>query len=184
MAQRLSGYDRIPDEAYPTSPSAWWTLRALFAQPELASVEFTFDPCDRANGMMVTGLRTMGIEAIGNRRDFLTLASSELPFGAAIVCNPPYGRGGRMARAFIEHALKLDAPLIAMLLRNDFDSGRTRQHLFRRCPSFAFKLVLLNRIKWFEGPSEPSDNHTWFVWRRDHSGPPTIRYITRSEVEP
>jgi len=115
MTQRISGYDRIPDEAYPTSPSAWWVLRALFAQTEFATVELTFDPCDRDNGMMVPGLRAMGVGAIGNRRDFLTLADSELPFGAAIVCNPPYGRGGRMARAFIEHALKLDASLVAML---------------------------------------------------------------------
>src|SRR5262245_46053146 len=139
MAQRFSGYDRVPDEAYPTAPSAWWTLRALFAQPEFASVELAFDPCDRADGAMATGLHASAIEAIGNRQDFLTLTSTKIPFGAAIICNPPYGRGGRMARAFIEHALRLNVPLIAMLLRNDFDSGRTRQHLFRNCPTFAFK---------------------------------------------
>src|SRR5262249_23010842 len=152
--------------------------------PEFGCIEIAFDPCDHGNGAMVAGLHTIGVDAIGSKKDFLTLTSAEVPFGAAIVCNPPYGRGGRMARTFIEHALRLEAPLVAMLLRNDFDSGRTRQHLFRRCPTFAFKLVLLNRIKWFEGPSEPSDNHAFFVWRRDHNGPPTIRYLTRSEVEP
>jgi hypothetical protein len=68
-----------------------------------------------------------------------------------------------------------------MLLRNDFDSATTRQHLFRNEPRFAFKLVLLNR-KWFEGPSSPSDNHSWFVWQHDNVDLPTIRYISRIEA--
>jgi hypothetical protein len=63
-----------------------------------------------------------------------------------------------MAVAFIEHALKLKGPRVA-LLRNDFDSALTCQHLFRHETRFTLKLVLLNRIKWFDGPSSPSDNH-------------------------
>src|SRR5262249_49137964 len=80
--------------------------------------------------------------------------------------NPPYGEGrrGEEAVRFIEHALELGVPRVAMLLRNDFDSAISRQHLFRHNPTFAGKLVLLNRIKWFDGPSSPSDNHAWFCW--------------------
>ena len=101
-----------------------------------------------------------------------------------LITNPPYGdrRRGELAVAFIEHALKLKIPRIAMLLRNDFDSAITRQHLFRNEPRFAFKLVLLNRIKWFDGPSSPSDNHSWFVWSQDNEDMPTIRYIGREEA--
>ena len=51
--------------------------------------------------------------------------------------------------------------------------------LFRDNPRFAGKLVLLDRIKWFEGPSAPSDNHAWFVWDRRHQGPPWIAYAGR-----
>jgi hypothetical protein len=56
-----------------------------------------------------------------------------------------------MAVRFIEHALKLTVPHVAMLLRNDFDSAIGRQQLFRFNPMFAGKLVLLNRIKWSTG---------------------------------
>jgi hypothetical protein len=85
---------------------------------------------------------------------------------------------------FIEHALELQIPRIAMLLRVDFDSAITRQHLFRHCKYFAGKVVLLNWIKWFEGPSSPSDNHSWFVWSCGHVGPPTITYVTHAEATP
>ena len=77
---------------------------------------------------------------------------------------------------------EITLPRIAMLLRNDFDSAITRQCLFRHEPRFAFKLVLLNRIKWFDGPSSPSNNHAWFVWIPDNEDPPTIRYIGRGEA--
>lgn len=85
--------------------------------------------------------------------------------------------------AFIEHALWLKVPRIAMLLRVDFDSALGRQPLFRFNPFFAGKVVLLNRIKWFQGPSSPSDNHALFLWDHQHKGPPTIQYITRAEAE-
>ena len=123
------------------------------------------------------------INAYGTEHDFLTV--NEPPFLTdAIVTNPPYGenRRGELAVAFIEHALKLKVPRIAMLLRNDFDSAISRQHLFRNEPRFAFKLVLLNRIKWFDGPSSPSDNHSWFVWSQDNEDLPSIRYISREEA--
>src|SRR5262249_20684417 len=92
--------------------------------------------------------------------------------------NPPYGerKRGELAVAFIEHALTLDIPRIALLLRVDFDSALTRRHLFADEPRFAGKLILLNRIKWFDGPSSPSDNHAWFLWNRSHHGLSTIRY--------
>jgi hypothetical protein len=98
-----------------------------------------------------------------------------------LITNPPYGEGrrGELAVRFIEHALKLMVPRIAMLLRVDFDSAFSRQHIFCRCSQFAGKIILLNRIKWFEGPSGPSDNHAWFLWNRANLGPPTIRYAAR-----
>jgi hypothetical protein len=76
----------------------------------------------------------------------------------------------------------LKVPRVAMLLRNDFDSAITRQHLFRHEPRFAFKLILLNRIKWFDGPSSPSDNHAWFVFFQDNTELPTIRYVSKDEA--
>jgi len=71
---------------------------------------------------------------------------------------------------------------VSDLITNPPYSAITRQHLFRHCEYFAGKVVLLNRIKWFEGPSSPSDNHSWFFWSCGHVGPPTITYVTRAEA--
>jgi hypothetical protein len=85
-----------------------------------------------------------------------------------------------MACRFIAHALEL-VPVVAMLLRIDFDSGKTRAGLFRDCAAFAQKIVLLDRIVWFEreGAPGPSENHCWMIWNRRHRGPPTISYARR-----
>jgi hypothetical protein len=36
--------------------------------------------------------------------------------------------------------------------------------------------VLTSRIQWFEGPSQPSENHAWYLWDWKHKGPATIVY--------
>ena len=84
-----------------------------------------------------------GFDAIGTSEDFLTVTAA--PVGVSdLITNPPYGeaRRGELAVRFIEHALELQIPRIAMLLRVDFDSAITRQHLFRHCEYFAGKVVL------------------------------------------
>ena len=178
MSQRVSGSERKPDEAYETIA---WPIVALLVY--LGPIRRAWDCCDRNSGQLVATLRARGIEAIGTAQDFLTVAA--VPADVSdLITNPPYGenRRGELAVRFIEHALDLEVPRVAMLLRNDFDSAITRQHLFRDCPTFVRKIVLLNRIKWFEGPSSPSDNHAWFCWDRAHTGAPIIRYATRKEA--
>jgi predicted RNA methylase len=180
MSQRLSGYRRRPDESYETPA---WGVAALRAQLR-GPIRRAWDPCDRNSGALVAALRAQGIDAVGTGEDFFTITTPP-PEVDAIITNPPYGEGrrGELAVAFIEHALELALSYCAMLLRNDFDSALGRQHLFRRCPAFAGKVVLLNRIKWFAGPSSPSDNHAWMLWSRSHVGPPIIQYVTRAEAE-
>jgi hypothetical protein len=143
-----------------------------------------WDPAGANDSQLVTVLRSKGIDAIGTTADFLTVTT--VPPGVTdVICNPPYGENkrGELAVAFIEHALELPVRRIAMLLRADFDSALGRQHIFRHCPRFAGKVVLLNRIRWFAGPSSPSDNHCWFTWASTHIGPPSIHYVTRAEAE-
>ena len=181
MSQRPSGYARRPDEQYETVE---WPILALLAARQIPPGGRVWDPCDRGCGQLVATLRAQGLDAIGTRADFFTITTA--PAGVTdLITNPPYGENGRgeLAVKFIEHALDLRIPRVAMLLRVDFDSALTRQHLFRRNPNFAGKVVLLNRIKWFEGPSSPSDNHGWFVWNRAHVSAPTIQYITRAEAQ-
>ena len=98
----------------------------------------------------------------------------------AIITNPPY----ELATEFCEHALRLteaDQGLVAMLLRTDFDHAKSRTHLFRDCPAFAKKVVLMKRIAWFveangKPKASPSFNHAWYIWDWQHEGPPTIGY--------
>jgi hypothetical protein len=98
----------------------------------------------------------------------------------AVCTNPPYGIQGRLAGQFIAHALEL-VPVVAMLLRVDFDSGKTRVGLFRDCKSFARKIVLLDRIVWF-GEGAPSDNHAWYIWdAQRYRGPPTFEYASKND---
>jgi DNA N-6-adenine-methyltransferase (Dam) len=179
IAQRASGYSRIPDENYVTIE--WPIVAVLLHLPEIRRA---WDPCARGSAAMTATLRAHGIEAFGTGEDFFSI--HKLARGIdCIVCNPPYGasRRGELAERFIEHSLDIKVPRVAMLLRADFDRAIGRQHLFRHHSAFAFKLILLGRINWFEGPSNPSDNHSWFVWDWRHLGAPTIRYVTRAETE-
>ena len=117
---------------------------------------------------------------VATRDNFLTKTAPPDPRIDVVVTNPPFGHGGRLACEFITRALAL-APVVAMLLRVDFDSAKTRVHLFRDCPSFARKIILLDRITWFEreGAAGPSENHAWMIWNSRHRGPPTISYVRR-----
>jgi len=180
VSQRASGYVRRSDEDYATPP---WPVLALLThlQPR---PQFVWDPANGPHGQLAETLRSCGIRAIGTNSNFLACGTP--PAGVdTLLTNPPYGerKRGELAVAFIAHALELDVPRIVLLLRVDFDSALTRRHLFADEPRFASKVILLNRIKWFDGPSSPSDNHAWFLWDRSHRGLPAIHYVSRAEVE-
>lgn len=115
--------------------------------------------------------------------DFL---DDNFPWGinCDVVTNPPYGKQGKTAEAFIRRALNLTERWqgrVAMLLPVDFDSAATRAGIFRDMPSFAEKLVLLERIVWFPKSNgdqvSPSQNWAWFRWDWKHRGPTIISYL-------
>jgi hypothetical protein len=178
MSQRHSGYLRRLAEDYPTPD--WASLVVIPFLPP--GVTLGWDPA-QGEGAMVLALNRAGLPTVwaAGVGDFLEIAQLPSPDINAIITSPPYGHGGQLARQFIEHALEL-VPVVAMLLRVDFDSGRTRQHLFRNCPAFACKLTLLDRIEWFPGEYRSSTNHAWFVWNEQHRGPPTIAYAGKADV--
>lgn len=181
MAQRKSGYERQTDEFYPT-PS--WVVAALAEHVALANLT-VWEPAAGGNDMALaleaqgarvraTDLRPQELPRTSDRRQSVDFLSSPWSPGdaEAIITNPPFGLGGRTAVAFAERGLAhIRRPaskvrLLALLLSVDFDSASTRVHLFSECPEFALKVVLLKRIRWFEGPSGPSTNHAWFVYQR------------------
>jgi hypothetical protein len=102
-----------------------------------------------------------------------------------LVTNPPFGKGGRLAVAFIAAGLRRlpIGAMLALLLPADFDSAKTRVRYFGDCPYFVAKIVLTKRIVWFsrrDGIREaPKENSAWYIWQRDPlrvRRPPVVLY--------
>jgi hypothetical protein len=182
MSQRMSGFARIPDERYETVEE--WPTLALLSQ--LPDIGWAWDPADDGAGHLIATLHRQGIKAVGSGPDFLSATEPPMAGVTDIITNPPLGpsRRGELAVAFIQHALQLPVRRISMLLPIDFDSAVSRQHLFRYCPAFAGKIVLLNRIRWIPGSTgSPSTNHCWCLWDHANVDAPIIRYMSKREVE-
>jgi hypothetical protein len=172
LSQRDSGYERKALDQYETP--AWVTQGLIPNLPVIGGV--VWEPA-AGSGKMVAALRQAGFDVIST--DIATgtdfLRSSPRNGVSAVITNPPYA----LATEFIERALSLIPPngFVAMLLRADFDSAKTRRYLFADCPAFAKKVVLTRRIRWIEGSTgSPSFNHAWFMWDRAHRGPPKLAY--------
>lgn len=170
MAQRESGYTRIERDRYETPA---WVTDVLVEDIRITASDLVWEPA-AGGGKMVRALRDRGFVVratdidpsgeVSDSTDFLR-SVSQFPCDA-IITNPPY----KLAMPFVERALAMTEPsrgLVAMLLRVDFDSAKTRQHVFADCLQFAHKIVLLDRICWVDpkpGQAGPSENHAWFVW--------------------
>jgi hypothetical protein len=176
MSQRVSDYPRQANECYETPA---WVSRVVAAYLR-GRCAHLWDPANGPGSKLANALRKEGFYVIASNDDFLLKRALPDTRIEAIITNPPYGPGGRLACEFIQHALTF-VPIVAMLLRVDFDSGKTRTTLFGECAAFAGKIILLDRIVWFERePAAPSDNHAWFIWdERRRKGPPTISYARR-----
>ena len=178
MSQRNSEYEREENDLYQTPP---WCTEVLI--PHLPTrVLSVWEPA-AGEGQMAKALQEAGFDVsssdITSGVDFLcTNTEFCYPIFDSIITNPPYSE--KKAQAFIERAIELTRPVegvVAMLLRCDYDSGKTRQHLFGECPIFSKKLVLTKRIIWFDRPgAAPSYNHCWMIWDWKHKGDPTISY--------
>jgi hypothetical protein len=186
MGKHETGFERTDRDFYPTPA---WAVEALAEHLDIAG-KSVWEPA-AGTGKMVEALKGAGAARVystdivhrGYPLDALFDFTSEgnplaLPITVIdlIATNPPYGRGNRLAVRFIEAGLRriADRGMLALLLPVDFDSAKTRSHLFRDCPHFLGKVVLTRRIVWFErsdGEKEaPKENHAWFVW-----SPPVLR---------
>jgi hypothetical protein len=206
MTQTSSGYERKDQNLYETP--AWVTDAPMGTLSDrLPRGWSVWEPC-AGNGKMVSAIEKAGyrvfasdyvsrpsLNAVGDIRELST------PIGtSAIITNPPYGVG--LTESIIADAIEKMRPcrgLVAMLLKVDYDSGKSdrRRQLFEGCEAFAGKLVLRGRINWFPlkrrsdgsvGPGS-SDNHAWFVWDWETINQrPIIGYLDKpegvDEVEP
>jgi hypothetical protein len=116
--------------------------------------------------------------------DFLTTTTA--PDGCtSVVTNPPYRR--KLPQRFVAHALTL-VPTVVMLLRLAFyetegrskileRSGLARVHVFRK------RLPMMHRAGWTGKRASSAIPFAWFVWQRDHTGPPTLHRISAGQPD-
>mgnify|MGYP000147386773 CR=1 FL=1 len=82
----------------------------------------------------------------------------------------------------IVKALELTQPhngRVAMPLRNEFDSAKSRMEYFRNHPAFLKKITLTRRPKWSDiDKASPRHNFAWFVWcwAKDPGTKPVIEW--------
>jgi hypothetical protein len=194
VGKHETGYARVERDLYPTPP--WVVIDALAAHVDLRGLNAWEHAC--GDGRMAEALRAAGCALVytsdvidyGNgQHEVLDFLSAQEPKFShhfdLLVTNPPFGKGGRLATAFIEAGLaRLPiGAMLALLLPCDFDSAKSRARFFGNCPHFIRKIVLTKRIVWFERddgiPEAPKENHAWFLWQRSPlrvRHPPLILY--------
>lgn len=133
--------------------------------------------------VIASDLVDYGCPDSASRRDFLM--ERQAPAGvSAIVTNPPF----KLAGQFAAHAKTL-VPEVYMLLRLAFLEGKRWKEGgladgLARVWIFAPRLPFMRRAG-FTGPGNSNSGMplAWFVWRRDHVGPPTIDWINWRNVQ-
>lgn len=188
MTVVASGYDRQPNDLYETP--AWVTLALLRHFPVVAGASL-WEPA-AGNHKMADVLREAGaaVYASDVQRyarphdqifDFLDERAPSPPTFNAIVTNPPYGKGNRLAAKFCRLALARCPDFVAILCTAKFDFGKTRADLFADNYRFAAKIALVDRIQWFEGDHQGTEDHAWYVWGQAgfYRGPARILYAGR-----
>ena len=174
MGKHETSFERVERDLYPTPA---WVVDALAQHVDLAG-KVIWEPA-AGTGSMVKALRATGAARViatdivqrdyplDYTFDYTSERNPKLPRIDLTVTNPPFGQGNRLAVKFIEAGLRRGGTL-ALLLPIDFDSAKTRAHLFSDCPSFLCKIVLRRRIVWFDrtdGTKEaPKENHCWCIW--------------------
>jgi hypothetical protein len=183
MGKHETSYARVERDAYPTPA---WVIEALAEHVHFR--DRTVWECACGDGCMAEALKAAGCARVYSTDivtngyagqdgvlDFLSgRTPSDLPRCDGAVTNPPYGPRGKTAEAFIERCLQLLAAgytdFAALLLPHDFDSAKTRAHLFGDCPHFVGKITLRRRVKWFEHPEQPQrnpkENTDWYLFER------------------
>lgn len=174
MTVTASKYARIENDLYQTEP---WVTEALLRHFPVGGMS-VWEPAagnhlmadvfrESARRVVATDIVTYDREHDGIF-DFLSgddwCAPSTCDFVDAIITNPPYGKGNRLAVKFCELALKRSPGLVAMLLTAKFDFGNTRRHLFQDNPRFAAKIALVDRISWTLDGVTGTEDHAWYVW--------------------
>lgn len=184
-----SGYERNRLDRYWTNP---WMTNELFRclENHITIPGFVWE-CAAGRGDMSRAIRENGRvvyssdidmsefdDTIGDGHECSFLDEFEIPEGCrSLITNPPYNEPWRgIADDFIRHGLGFfdqDIEFMAMLLRSEFRSGKSRKDMFGECPHYMGELVLTTRPRWDYGDPDapekaaPRHNFSWFLWQRN-----------------
>ena len=189
----ISGYDRVPQDFYPTPD---WVTEALLKHATLRGP--VWEPCC-GDGAMARVLEAAGHKVVATdlvdrgfgRGDVDFFACSAFPPGCrSMITNPPYGDGGELLRPansaaslqrFVRHALDLTLRAngqLALLARFQWIAGKRAAALISSGP-LSRVVVLTKRIQWFdrgELTNTGQHHHVWLFWDCRHGRllPPSL----------
>ena len=182
IAHSIVGADRDGgrprDDFYPTDPKA---TKALL-EVEQFSLQVWEPAC--GNGAMAEVLKDGGYSVYAtdlndrgygeSRVDFLM--SWPGWFSGDIITNPPF----KLAQEFVEKALQHHCNKVAIFGRLMFLESKGRKPFFESTP-LARVWVFSERISsWRNGEDKGGGKMTpfaWYVWDKDHTGPPALGWL-------
>lgn len=171
MTVVASNYARKENDLYQTEP---WATEALLRNFPVKGLH-VWEPA-AGNHLIADVLKENGAKVVTSdiavydrqhdaRFDFLNGSHAQTAdFFQGIITNPPYGKVNRDAVKFARLALGRCKGIVALLLTAKFDFGKTRSDLFRDNPRFWAKIALVDRIQWFPGDANGTEDHAWYVW--------------------
>lgn len=191
-----SGYERKRLDRYWTAPWMTSELFRLLDDKYSGAIPLLIWECAAGRGDMSRAIAEHGRtvystdidmsefdETIGTGHERSFLDEFEVPIvtggrvAQAIITNPPYNVPRGIADAFIRHGLSFmendNVTFMAMLLRSEFRSGKSRKDMFGECPHYMGELVLTTRPRWDYGDPDapekaaPRTPFSWFLWRKD-----------------
>lgn len=175
----LAGQDgrgRADNDFYPTPPEA---TRALL--PEIADFPGTIWEPACGDGAISDVLKEGGFDVVssdlidrGYGWSGINFLAQQKRHADAVVTNPPFGK---LASQFVQHALTLRVPYVAMLTNVNFWHAKERNELFDlRRPSAI--LALTWRLD-FTGSARPYFNCCWTVWRPEYCEHPVYKRLQK-----
>jgi hypothetical protein len=139
------------------------------------------EPCGPRDSPLVRTLEAHGhivtaFDLVHDGIDFLEVTELPPDIGG-LVTNPPFS----LAADFVRHGLSL-VPKVVVLERIQWLESQGRADLFdsgtlARVHVFRSRVPRMHRVGWIGKPSSPAMCLAWFVFERDHRGPPALRWI-------